>query len=176
LKETEPGIFEAEFKTTASGNYSFRLIAKGSTMKGSPFTREKTVTAVVFIGGDKYDTNNNFSSLVDFFNERDKRFCELLNCIFSNEVLNEKLERKLADEGIDLKHLRECFKKYCSHQKSPDEKHQPIDFERALADPDLRALQNRLGTEFFLNDETFGFAMQPKQLKKEKGEKVKEKK
>lgn len=170
LKETEPGVFEAEFKTTASGNYSFRLIAKGSTLKGRPFTREKTVTAGVFIGGDKYDTNNNFSSLVDFLNERDKRFCELLNCIFSHGVLNEKFEKKLADEGIDLKHLRECLKQYCSHRKIPDEKHQLIDFEKALADPCVKALLDRLGTEFFLKDETFGFAVQPNQGKKEKYE------
>ena len=173
LKETEPGIFEAEFKTTASGNYSFRLIAKGSTIKGRPFTREKTVTAGVFIGGDKNDTNNNFSSLLDFLNEREKRFCELLNCIFSHGVLNEKFEKKLADEGIDLKHLRECLKSYCSYRKNPEEKYQLIDFEKALADPGIKALLNKLGTEFFLKDETFGFAMQPNQRKKEKDEKAK---
>lgn len=167
LKETGPGFFETEFKTTTSGNYSFRLIAKGSTIKGRPFTREKTVTAGVFIGGDKYDDNNNFSSLVDLLNERDKRFCELLNCIFSHGAINEKFEKRLAESGIDLKHLRECLKKYCSPRKHPDEKRQIIDFEKALNDPSVKAVIDRLGAEFVFKDETLGFAKQPEQGKKE---------
>lgn len=166
LKETEPGFFEAEFKTTSSGNYSFRLIAKGSTIKGRPFTREKTVTAGVFIGGDKYDDNNNFSSLVDLLNERDRRFCELLNCIFSHEVIDERFEKRLAESGIDLKHLRECLEKYCSPRRHPDEKRQIIDFEKALNDPNVKAVIDRLGAGFVFKDETLGFAKQPEQGKK----------
>jgi hypothetical protein len=168
LKETEPGFFETEYKAAAIGNYSFRLIAKGNTIKGRPFTREKTVTAGVFIGGDKYNDNNNFSSLIDLINERDRRFCELLNCIFSQGVLNEKLEKRLKESGIDLKHLRECLKKYCYHRKQPEGKARGIDFGKALADPAIMAAFDKMGADFILNDETFGFAKQPVPEKKDK--------
>ncbi len=168
LIETEPGFFEAEYKVTAIGNYSFRLIAKGSTIKGRPFTREKTVTAGVFIGSDKYYDNNNFSSLIELINERDRRFCELLNCIFSHDVINEKLEKKLKESGIDLMRLRECLKKYCYHRKQPERKAHGIDFGKALADPNIMAAFNKMGANFILNDETFGFAKQPVPGKKDK--------
>jgi hypothetical protein len=172
LNETQPGFFEAEYKTINSGNYSFRVIAKGVTIKGKPFTREKTVTAGVFIGGDKYDDTNNISSLIDFLQERDKRFCELLNCIFSHGVLKEDLEKRLREIGIDLNNLRECLKKYCYHRKHPEEQPQGIDFKKALADPHIIAAFEKFGADFILNDETFGFAKQPV-IKPEKDKKGK---
>ena len=170
LNEVGPGFFEADYKTFASGNYSFRLMAKGATITGKPFTREKTITAGVFIGGDKYNENNNLSSLVYLLNDRDRRFCDLLNCIFSHGVINENLEKRLIELGIDLNHLRECLKKYCSHRKHPDEKVHGIDFRKALADPNIIAAFERLSADFILNDETFGFTKQPI-AKKEKDKK-----
>lgn len=44
--------FVAEFPTTQPGVYRFRIRLRGETLFGEPFTREKTLTAVVWRGGD----------------------------------------------------------------------------------------------------------------------------
>ena len=167
LLETAPGIFTADYKTGITGNYSFRIMAAGSSFKGKPFTREKTVTGGVFIGGDRYDDNSNHSSLIDWLNERDKRFCELLNCIFAGKALQPKFEKKMLEEGIDLKQLRECLKKYCTHRKHHGGREQVIDAERALADVKVKAAVQKLSVAF--NNNTFGFAALPAADKKAKG-------
>lgn len=169
LKETGRGLFETEFKTTVAGNYLFRLFAKGTTINGRFFTREKTVTAAVFIGGDKYHDNTNFTSWIDLPDGRDRRVCELINCIFSHGVINEKLEKTLLELGIDLKNFRECLKKYCFPRKHTDEKLQGIESEKSFNDPDVMAGLQRPGSGFIFSDETFGFAKQPEQGKKETG-------
>lgn len=174
LTETQPGYFEAEYKTTNSGNYTFRVMANGATIKGKPFTREKTVTAGVFIGGDRYDANNNISTLIDLLEEKEKRFCQLIECIFSHGAINQTLEKRLHDLGIDLKHLRECLKKYCHPSTRQKETRQEIDFQRAFADPQVMAAFEKFGVDFKLNDETFGFATLPA-IKKEREKKDKSK-
>jgi hypothetical protein len=53
LSEVEPGIFETSVVATMAGVYRFRAIASGVTMRGLAFTREQTLTAGVFAGGDE---------------------------------------------------------------------------------------------------------------------------
>ena len=52
LAPAEPGEFEGSFRTTAAGVYRVRVRARGRTRAGRPFTRERTVTAAVWRGGD----------------------------------------------------------------------------------------------------------------------------
>lgn len=52
LSEIEPGIFEQTFVANIPGTYFCRFLAKGATIRGHEFTREQTLTAAVFQGGD----------------------------------------------------------------------------------------------------------------------------
>ena len=157
LNETNLGVFEAEYKTKTSGNYTFRIIASGTTMQGNAFTREKTVTAGVFFGGDKYDDNTNASTLLNWLAERDKRFCELINCIFSGNVMDERFEKRLIELGIDLKQLRECLRKYCSQHSQKVGKMDKMSIEEALKDPKVTESFDKLNADFMSKNKTFGF-------------------
>jgi hypothetical protein len=53
LAEVEPGVFETSIVATMAGVYRFRALASGGTMRGLSFTREQTLTAGVFAGGDQ---------------------------------------------------------------------------------------------------------------------------
>jgi hypothetical protein len=52
LDEEPEGNFEKEFTATMSGIYDCRFIANGTTLRGKPFTREQSLTAAVWRGGD----------------------------------------------------------------------------------------------------------------------------
>jgi hypothetical protein len=52
LDEEPEGNFERVFTANMSGIYSCRFMAGGTTMRGKPFTREQTLTAAVWNGGD----------------------------------------------------------------------------------------------------------------------------
>jgi len=53
LEEGDEGRFAAKFDTTKPGVYRFRICARGETQRGEPFTREKTLTAAVWRGGEQ---------------------------------------------------------------------------------------------------------------------------
>lgn len=52
LTEEPQGNFERVFTANMAGIYSCRFMATGTTMRGKPFTREQTLTAAVWNGGD----------------------------------------------------------------------------------------------------------------------------
>ena len=52
LGEVEPGVFEATETASLSGIHYFRVLASGTSIMGHPFTREQTMTAAVWQGGD----------------------------------------------------------------------------------------------------------------------------
>jgi hypothetical protein len=52
LDEESEGTFEKVFTANMSGIYNCRFMASGTTMRGKPFTREQTLTAAVWNGGD----------------------------------------------------------------------------------------------------------------------------
>jgi hypothetical protein len=52
LVEEPEGNFERVFTANMSGIYSCRFMASGTTMRGKAFTREETLTAAVWHGGD----------------------------------------------------------------------------------------------------------------------------
>jgi len=52
LDEIEAGSFEKPFIAQIPGTYYCRFIASGATLRGTKFTREKTLTAATFRGGD----------------------------------------------------------------------------------------------------------------------------
>ena len=52
LTEEPEGNFERAFIANMTGIYNCRFMASGTTMRGKPFTREQTLTAAVWNGGD----------------------------------------------------------------------------------------------------------------------------
>jgi hypothetical protein len=99
---TGPGEFAGSFGTTAPGVYRVRVRARGRTRLGRPFTRERTVTAAVWRGGDDSGSTGGQGG-----GHLDDALCKLLACLLKDGVFDEKVLRKL---GIDLDKARKCLK------------------------------------------------------------------
>jgi len=90
------GEFEASFRTTAPGVYRIRVRARGRTRIGRPFTRERTLTAAVWRGGDNPPPVGGGDSCC----------CELLSCVLKG--FDDKLIERLRRFGFDLDAIRKC--------------------------------------------------------------------
>jgi len=114
----EPGSYAAEFVAGSTGVHKLRVRARGRTRKGMPFTREQTLTAVAWRGGD-HDADTGAGGgdrLIDALNDRDERLCELLKCLLRRGgAIGPELERRLRAAGLDFDSIRECFEGHCAH-------------------------------------------------------------
>ena len=130
LLEGSPGHFEAVFQTAAPGVYSARVVARGQTYSGRPFTREQTVTALAIAGGDRPlpDPVPQGGNLDEW--------CELLHCLTGKDVLGDRLLRQLADLGVNLDVLWACLKRLCRTGKIPGER-SPLTTTAQGLDPEL---------------------------------------
>jgi hypothetical protein len=118
FQTVEPGSFAAEFVAGSAGVHKLRVRARGRTRKGMPFTREQTLTTVVWRGGDR-DAENGVGGgdrLIDALNERDERLCELLKCLLRRGgAIDPEIERRLLATGLDLELIRKCLDGLCAH-------------------------------------------------------------
>ena len=119
LPEREEGQFATQLATTGPGVYHVRVRARGTTANGEPFTREKTLTAAVWRGGDRVsDPGSGGQAIVDYLRERDARLCELLSCLLRQDgVIGAEQEKRLRALGIDLAHLRRCLAEFCRGER-----------------------------------------------------------
>jgi hypothetical protein len=118
------GNFVARFATTLSGVYSFRVRARGTTMRDEAFTREKTLTAAVWRGGDRPTDPCREQVLVDYLRDRDARLCEFLSCLTGRDgVIGAELQRRLESQGVDLDRLRKCLASLCHKREAGDGTH-----------------------------------------------------
>lgn len=105
---SDDGVYRGKFVAGETGLYRARVRAAGKTMRGFPFTREQTVTAAVWIGGN----NQGGGTLGD-------TLCHLLNCLFGeNRVISKPLEEVLHRLGVDINGLRRCLAE-CAHSRIP---------------------------------------------------------
>jgi hypothetical protein len=104
MPRVEPGVFETTTPAMLPGVYRFRVMAEGRTLRGRPFTREQTLTAAVWRGGD-----NPPPSLKGDPNARDERLCRLLLCLLRTGRMQEMLERA----GVSIDEVRRCLEGYC---------------------------------------------------------------
>ncbi|HEU5165243.1 MAG TPA: hypothetical protein VFU29_06875, partial [Chitinophagaceae bacterium] len=113
LTELEDGQFEGEFQTGSPGVYQFRIRAKGTSQSGQIFSREKTLTAAVWRGGDRaYDPTYTGQS-----GGNEDFICEFMRCLLrKNGILSQEMEKRLKAAGFNIEHARECFGKLC-HEK-----------------------------------------------------------
>ena len=115
LSEVEPGVFEGATEANMAGVYRFRVMAKGRTLKGRPFTREQLLTGAALPGGD-----GPFP-----FGGRDPNgdredFCRLVECLIEEGALKHFFERNKIDPDV----LRRCLRQYCV-EDDPRRRRQP---------------------------------------------------
>ena len=112
LDATGPGDFAGTFATTTPGVYRVRVRARGRTRSGRPFTRERTVTAAVWRGGDHPGGPGGPGGA----HEKDA-LCALLTCLLGDGVVEEKLAERLGQLGINLDRARRCLEECgCGHR------------------------------------------------------------
>ena len=117
LNENAPGNFESKFPTTRPGVYLARVRAWGSDLRGIPFTRERTLTAPVWVdrgGGDG--------------TRGDDRLWRLLCCLLDQGMLSPDALARLQTLGIDVRRLEECVARACRDNQSvgrPAERQMP---------------------------------------------------
>lgn len=114
--ETQPGYFKANYnKTWQTGVYTFRVRAKGTTLEETAFTREQTLTGGIFYGGNLSGGNSDIEVIIDWLRDKDKKICQLLECLLSEKVLSPDFVEALKRKGFNLHGLKECLNGYCSY-------------------------------------------------------------
>lgn len=113
MPKTETGEYVGHYTTSMPGVYDFRIRAIGASQSGERFTREKTLTAAVWRGGDTpVDPTGGHKGTETYF-------CELLQCLLrKNGAITPELERRLHDMGFNLARVRECIAAVCKLEKS----------------------------------------------------------
>jgi hypothetical protein len=106
MTETQPGRFEAAAVLAAEGVYLVRVMASGLTFSGVPFTREQTLTAAVFIGGDQPLPTT------------PPRQTSPLCCIIKNLTETESAIRFLDQHGLNAAEIRKTIGRCCADRRS----------------------------------------------------------
>jgi hypothetical protein len=75
-------------------------MAKGVTLRGTPFTREQTASVAVWKGGDEPYQPPRDSGKDDW--------CRLLACLLSEKNLTREFEQQLKKAGVNLDGIRRC--------------------------------------------------------------------
>ncbi|MEO5825125.1 MAG: vWA domain-containing protein [Gemmatimonadales bacterium] len=111
LTEIEPGIFEGSTAAPFAGIYHARIMAKGVTLRGTPFTREQAASAAVWKGGDDPYQPPRDSDTGDL--------CRLLACLLNEKSLSRECEQQLKRVGVNLGSIRDCVAALCrSHERT----------------------------------------------------------
>jgi hypothetical protein len=106
MPQGNDGQFGAQMNTSVAGVYQFRIRALGTTRDGEPFTREKTLTAAVWRGGDQGTGPGTGHSKA--------QICEILKCFLEPDgLINAELWKRLEALGIDPGFARECLAEIC---------------------------------------------------------------
>jgi hypothetical protein len=106
MTETQPGRFEAATVLAAEGVYLVRVMASGLTFSGVPFTREQTLTAAVFAGGDQ--------PLPTTPPKQPSPLC----CIIESLTETESVIRFLDQHGLNAAEIRKAIGRCCADRLS----------------------------------------------------------
>jgi len=104
--------FVGKFTATTPGDYQIRVRAFGNTDRGLPFTRERTLSAGVWRGGDTPPKGGpgDTGTIID---EGRQRWCAFLRCILLTFSKNEALAKRWRDLGIDPREFAKCVELLC---------------------------------------------------------------
>ncbi len=103
LREGAGGGFTASYTLPLSGVYAIRVRARGETLQGIPFERERALTASATPGGDRWQPEG----------PKDSVLCELLRCLSHDGIFDKVLLERLHKIGIDVAALLECLERHC---------------------------------------------------------------
>jgi murein tripeptide amidase MpaA len=109
LGEVDKGVYETTLIASLSGIYRFRVRAGGTTLRGLFFTREQEVTGAVWKGGNQPPPSSK-----DDPQEPRERLCRLLACLLDEKNLSPQVEKHLAELGLNLAGVRQCFQGFCA--------------------------------------------------------------
>lgn len=108
MSEAGPGRLEATTVASVPGTYRARILVRGATLRGVPFTREAIATGAVWTGGDNpYQPPRPDRGGIDW--------CDLLTCVNDN-VLSDRAFEHAKELGIDLRRLLECMGGACREE------------------------------------------------------------
>jgi hypothetical protein len=112
IAERHDGQYSENFVMPASGLYRFRIRARGTTYRGEPFTREKTLTAAVWRGANSSGGNGGVGGTGATATA--PTLCALLKCLFERDgLVSADLEKRLRALGIDIAAARTCIALHC---------------------------------------------------------------
>lgn len=103
MDEIEPGVFEVTTSANFSGVYHARIMAKGVTLRGTPFTREHLASAAVWKGGDHPQQPRPSG------NDDWRRF---LMSLLSEKNWSREFEQRLKKDGVNLDGIRQSVQAY----------------------------------------------------------------
>jgi hypothetical protein len=103
-----PGVFEGSFVASQVGVYQCRIMAKGKTMRGQPFTREQTLTGAIWRGGNDPRPPAGGGGRPSTDNPG-QIFCHFLMCLLKDKGVLELLRK----HGIDPNHIARCIEQLC---------------------------------------------------------------
>lgn len=116
---------QASFVAALPGVYQCRVRARGTSGYGHTFEREKTLTAVVWVGGD-LDAQRPPASGAEGLG-LDPTTCALLACVLGPKgALSPELVERLARAGLDLARLRRCLATMCRREPTPGERESTV--------------------------------------------------
>jgi hypothetical protein len=107
LAESEPGIFEGNVRAPLGGVYHARFLARGVTLRGTPFTREQLASAAVWSEGNQPYTPSVGTQTKD-------DLCRFLRCLLSDNNLTGDAASRLKKLGVNLDGIRKCIAAFCS--------------------------------------------------------------
>lgn len=114
LEPAEPGTYVATFAARPAGVHRVRVLARGRTRAALPWTRERTLTAAVWRGGDKDAATPPGQGGTG---TGDDKVCHLVACLLDG-LGDGRLAEQLKELGVDLDHVRRCWEKGCAgHQR-----------------------------------------------------------
>jgi hypothetical protein len=103
LREGVGGAFATSYTLHLCGVYTFRLRARGETMRSATFERERTLTASAVPGADRWSPHVTPENALR----------QWLRCLSRAEVLDKELLERLHKMGIDVAALLKCVDGYC---------------------------------------------------------------
>jgi murein tripeptide amidase MpaA len=114
--EVSPGTHEATFRLGQAGVTQFRIMASGRTFKGTPFTREQTLTGAVWQGGDRPPPSSGQGETGTGSSTFD--LCCWIDCMISTDS-GQRLLKSLEITPDDVK---KCLEKCCDDHGRGDPK------------------------------------------------------
>lgn len=110
LKQIDEGLFQAELKGQEYGLYNSRVMVRGQTLRGSPYTRETLVSGAIYKPRPPEDPQAPDEDIPVGPDCR-KQFALLIEVLRKNRKLADLLQKAIKKHGGDLARVLTCLYK-----------------------------------------------------------------